>query len=119
SGGEQSGEQSVLPAACAKPDCASRWLSRTSTSAPTAASTVLSSSSWPAANGSASIIIFALSARPVVRNTRRLLAVPIGYTWPRTDRFAAVLMAFCADADGPLPVRNDFVFGKQFWQCSA
>src|SRR5262249_6508694 len=50
---------SVLPAGCARPGCASRQLSRTSTSAPTAGSTVLSSSSLPAAIGSASIIIFA------------------------------------------------------------
>src|ERR1700750_198154 len=47
------------PAVCARPGCASLPSSRTSTSAPTAASTGLSSSSSRAVSGFASIIIFA------------------------------------------------------------
>src|SRR5690348_14796911 len=55
---EAAARTSALPAACARPGCVSRRWSRTSTSALTVGSTVLSSSSLPAANGSASIIIF-------------------------------------------------------------
>jgi hypothetical protein len=52
-------ENKRLARLCARPGCASLPSSRTSTSAPTAASTGLSSSSSRAVSGFASIIIFA------------------------------------------------------------
>jgi hypothetical protein len=64
--------------ACARPGCASLLSSRTSTSAPTTASTGRSSSSSRAVNGSASIIIFASLARPVSANRGWLASWPQG-----------------------------------------